>query len=435
MGRPEDFDDDEAKVKTQLGGEKAQQQNTYSSAHQQSAYTIHETKRLYRDENHRVLGGVCSGVANYFGIDPIIVRVLFVIFAGVAFIPYLVLWIAVPSTASTVIGSQRKRLFRDPDDKIIAGVCSGLAHYFGVNLWIPRLIFLIPFFSFIFRFGRWNMWDFTHFLSISFSPGAMFLYIILWMVFPEAKSSADKLEMKGEKVDLANIKSTIQNDMEGFGKRAEEFGKDVSQRAQQFGKNVSETASTKSTSAVKRVGRGLGDIIVLIAKIFAYFVLGCVLLALVAALFGSGIVFTGFLPAKDFILNNGWDDVWAWGTLMLFIWVPFIGIVTWIIRRIAGMRGNSKLLRSIFIALWLVGLVCFLGLITSLRNDFRYSNRPEETSVALTNPSVSGLELKLPMHSKYLSNRSLFKLEPFETFDEDTVFIQNIRVRIINAAS
>jgi phage shock protein PspC (stress-responsive transcriptional regulator) len=80
-------------------------------------------------------------LANYFGIDPLVVRILFVIFFGVTFIPYLILWVAVPSTATQVIGSVRKRLFRDSDDKVIAGVCSGLSQYFGVSVWIPRLLF------------------------------------------------------------------------------------------------------------------------------------------------------------------------------------------------------------------------------------------------------------------------------------------------------
>jgi phage shock protein PspC (stress-responsive transcriptional regulator) len=429
MGRPEDFEGEEANVKSQLGSEKTQ------SSQQQQSYTYQtsETKKLYRDENSKVLGGVCSGIANYFGIDPLIVRILFVIFFGVAFFPYLILWIAVPSSASTAIGSQRKRLFRDPDDKLIAGVCSGLAHYFGVNIWIPRLLFLIPFFSFLFRFGHWGIWDFPHFLSISFSPGATFIYIILWIVFPEAKSSADKLEMKGEKVDLNNIKNTIQSDMEGFSKRAEEFGKDISQKAQQFSKNIAETANTHGATTVKKVGRGIGDVIVIFAKIFAYFIIGSILFALTAALFGVGIVFTGFLPHKEFILNNGWDEILAWGTLMLFIWVPFIGLVTWIIRRIARLKGNSKLLRSVFIALWILGWVCFIGLIASVRNDFRYSNHPEEQTITLSNAKVSKLELRVPLHSKYYSNRAWFRLEPFQNLDDDTLYIQNTRVRIIKS--
>ena len=90
-----------------------------------SNYTYTKGERLYRNENNKVIAGVCGGIAAYFGIDPLIVRILFVVFAlgfGFGFLVYLVLWVAVPSTASAVIGSARKRLLRDPEDKLIGGV-------------------------------------------------------------------------------------------------------------------------------------------------------------------------------------------------------------------------------------------------------------------------------------------------------------------------
>ena len=185
MGRPEDFDGEEANIHAQINGEDKKQSQSGSQQHN-SQYS-NDPKRLFRDENNKVLGGVCSGLANYFGIDPVIMRILFLITifgAGFGFITYLILWIVVPSTASTVIGSPRKRLFRDADDKVIAGVCSGLARYFGISVIIPRLLFIIPFLSFVFRFSHWGWWDFPHFLSFSFSPGALFIYIILWLVIP-----------------------------------------------------------------------------------------------------------------------------------------------------------------------------------------------------------------------------------------------------------
>ncbi|MEJ7678903.1 MAG: hypothetical protein WKG06_13815 [Segetibacter sp.] len=97
----------------------------------------------------------------------------------------------------------------------------------------------------------------------------------------------------------------------------------------------------------------------MIVKIFAYFIVGCIVFAIVIALFSLGVAFTGLLPAKDYILRSGWQNLFAWGTLILFIWVPVVGIVTWIIRRLTKKRGNSTLIRSSFISLWLIGLVLF----------------------------------------------------------------------------
>src|SRR6478609_2888581 len=227
IGRPEDFDGEEEKVKSRVYEESGR------------GYTYTKGERLYRSENHKVIAGVCSGIGHYFGIDPLIVRILFIIFSfgfGFGFIVYLVLWIAVPSTASTVLGAAKKRLLRDPDSKIIGGVCSGLGYYFGVNPWIPRVLFLIPFFSFFFRWNHWGAFDVPNFISFSFSPASTIVYIILWLVLPEAKTTSERLEMKGEKVDLNSIKNNISEEMKGVGERVTKFGKEAADFAQQTGK-------------------------------------------------------------------------------------------------------------------------------------------------------------------------------------------------------
>lgn len=447
MGRPEDFEDDEAKVKSQLGGNANSQQsstannNTSSSGFNNSrGFTATTTGRFFRDENHKVIAGVCSGIANYFGIDPLVVRILFVIFAfgfGFGFVTYLVLWVAVPSTASTVIGSVKKRLFRDPDNKLIAGVCSGLSNYFGVNVWIPRVLFIIPFISFASRWSHWASVDFPSFLSLSFSPGTLLIYIILWLVLPEALTTSEKLEMKGERVDLNSIKNTIQNDMDGFKDRAEKFGKEVGEKAQQIGKEFgqrSKQMGSEMGQVAKRGGSGIGYVIGLLVKIFVYFIVGCILFAIVVGLFSLGIVLTGFIPVKDFVISDGWQNAFAWGTLILFIWVPVIGIITWIIRRVAKMRSNSRTIRFTFVSLWLLGLFCMAGLLASVRDSFRYhTNDVTEQRISLTNPGVNKLQIEVAKPSWYYRHNSFLHFEPFASVDDDTVYINNLRLRFIKS--
>jgi phage shock protein PspC (stress-responsive transcriptional regulator) len=446
MGRPEDFEAEEASVQSQLGGESSQQQSSSSagSSSSSSSYTRTEgtyvrSERLYRDENHKVLGGVCAGLANYFNLDRIIIRILFIIFAfgfGFGFIVYLILWVAVPSSATTMIGSMRKRLFRDPDNKLIGGVCSGLSAYFGVNVWIPRVLFLIPFISFVTSWNHWGVFNFPNFINLSFSPGATIVYIVLWLVLPQALTTSDKLEMKGEKVDLTSIKNTIQKDMEGFDERAKQFGKEVGERAKEIGSNIGKRGRQVGTEAgtiARRSGTTLGDIISLIFKIFAYFILAVVLLALVSVLFGLGVGATGLLPIKSYFIDEGWQNLLAWGTFIFFIWVPVIGIITWIIRRIAKIISNSSIMRFSFAAMWILGWICAIGLIASLRNDFSYHNTPNETNVSLNNPGVNKLELKLVKDYRYYFNNSFLHFEPFASLDEDTAFVRNIHVRILKS--
>ena len=189
---------------------------------------------------------------------------------------------------------------------------------------------------------------------------------------------------------------------------------------------------SEAEALTRRSRRGLGDIIVLIVKIFAYFIVGCIIFGIVVALFSLGVASTGLLPAKDYILRSGLQNVFAWGTLILFIWVPVVGIVTWIIRRITKKRGNSTLIRSSFVSLWAIGLFCLIGLIASLSNDFRSRNYPTEQIIPLANPGVNKLEIKTAPFAPYY-NRNWFRLEPFAFFDEDTVYVRNIRLRIVKA--
>ena len=431
MGRPEDFEAEEGNLKSQLGAENDRKEKYHYT------YNAAGSKKLFRDENQKVLGGVCAGIANYFSIDPLIVRILFVLFGGITFWVYFILWIAVPASSSQVIGSQRKRLFRDPDNKLIAGVCSGLAQYFSVQVWVLRLLFLVPFFSFVFNWGHWGWWDFPNFLSFSFSPGSLFVYIIFWLVLPVAKSAADKLEMKGEKVDLNNIKSTIQGDMEGFKDRAKVFGNEIKERAQEFGENLSKSTSRMAGEAgpvARSAGSGIGRIIVMIVKIFVYFFLGSILFSIVAALFGVGVVLTGLLPSYSYVLDEGFQKFLSWGTLIFFVWIPVIAIVTWIIRRLTGKKGNSGIVRLTFAGLWIVGWICFINLLVQLKNEYRYGNRPYEQTVQIPNPMVNKLEIKTAPFGKYYTSNWL-RLEPFASFDEDTVYVRNIRVRIVKSAN
>ncbi len=424
IGRPEDFDGagEEEKVKSRVYEESGR------------SYTYTKGDRMYRSENDKVIAGVCSGIAHYFGIDPLIVRILFVIFAlgfGFGFIVYLVLWVAVPSTASTVIGSAKKRLLRDAEDKIVGGVCRGLAYYFGVNVWIPRIIFLIPFISFIFRWSNWGVFHYPNFFSVSFSPAATIIYIILWLVLPEAKSTSDRLEMKGEKVDLNSIKNNITEEMKGVGERVSKFGEELGERSKQFGEK-SKRFSSEFSKTARYGSRGIGNAFALLIKIFIYFIIAVVLFAVVSALFVAGVAMIGLLPLKGYILNDGWETVFAWGTL-LFIWVPVIAIITTVIRRIAKYRNNSQVIRVSFLSLWLLGLASAVGLIVCLVNDFSYQNNPGIENIGLSNAGTNRLELKATRYDKFYNEFQWLQMEPFARIDEDSMYINNVFVRITKA--
>jgi phage shock protein PspC (stress-responsive transcriptional regulator) len=422
MGRPQDLEDAEGGEQQQ--GTKEKTIGEKESSFQGSWSWKGPGKRLYRDENHKILGGVCSGIAAYFGIDPVIVRVLFIV-SGIGFFLYILLWIFVPGS-NMLVNGVRKRLYRNPDGKIIGGVCSGIGSYFNVNPWLPRAIFLIPFISFFFRWGHVGPLTFPNFLSFSFSPGTFIIYIILWLVIPEATTTSEKLEMKGEKVDLNSIKNSVVEEMRGVKERVSKLGMEAGniakERGGEFGKEMQ--------YAAKRTSGALGNIIVTLFKIFAYFVLGCIALALIIALFSIAVVSIGLFPLKAFVLTDGWQSVLAWGSLIFFIGVPVVGVITFIIRRLAKIKSRNRMMRFSFLGLWILGIICFVSLIASVGNDFRRSNSINEEKIFLTNPGVQSLEVNSLNNNRYYRSNSWFRFEPFANFDDDTVFIGNVRIKI-----
>jgi phage shock protein PspC (stress-responsive transcriptional regulator) len=432
IGRPEDFEpmDDTEPAPAASASSGYQQQQQYSS---NTSATGH--KRLFRDENNKAIGGVCSGLANYFNVDIIVVRIIFLIlfFAfGFGLLPYIIMWVAVPSSSVAQIGGAKKKLFRDADDKYIAGVCSGIGNYFGINPWIPRVLFLLPFLSFISRWGHWGgLWDFGDVIRFTFSPTSLIVYIILWIVIPEALTTSEKLEMKGEKVDMNSIKNSVMEEMKTVGKKAEKFGKEA-------GGIIGEKAAVMSTDVqnfTRRNRGGLGNVIAVIAKIFAYFIIGVVCFALVMALFGFGIASIGLFPLKDYVLRGNWQNVYAWGTLILFIAVPIIAVITWLIRKIARMKSNSKILGFTFGSLWAIGWVCITMLFATVTRDFKSASSLDEQTISLTNTRVNKLVVtsSSPFTKKYYG-RNWIRFEPFENLiDEDTAYVRNVNVIIVKS--
>jgi phage shock protein PspC (stress-responsive transcriptional regulator) len=443
IGRPADFE-------AQDGFEANASANAGSSQTNSNAQTAGDPtyqKRLYRDEQNKVLGGVCAGIANYLNLDPIIIRILWILLFGISFFAYLLLWIAVPSTSVKEVGGVRKRLFRDLDKKVIGGVCAGMSKYFGVKVGLIRVLFLLPTILLIFNWNHfhlfqfWEFDDFSNFLDVTFMPGAIFVYIVLWLVLPEARTSADKLEMMGEKVDINSIKNAIQTDLEGFGKRAKTWGSSFDKYKKPAGENsnttnaeMAENANPQAAALAQRKGClfYFGRTITILMKAFVYFILGIITISVLAALFGVGVATTGLLPLKKFILEDGLQS-WAFiGTILFFIWVPVIGIVTAIIRKIAGFKKSNIWIRSSFIALWVLGWVCIFYFFSSLGNSFSKHNQPIEKSIALVNQAVDYLEVTASPRMKYYEQR-WFNIEPFQVYNDDTVRVRNLKIRIVQS--
>lgn len=150
-----------------------------------------KAKRLFRNINDKVIGGVASGISNYFKIDPLITRIIFItmaFFGGFGLLAYIICWIGIPAgnDSESII---RKRYYRDSDEKVLGGVAMGIANYFSVDVSLIRILLLI---------------------SIFFGGFGVLIYFILWFITPEATTVGEKMSMKGYSVTLENIEKYVE---------------------------------------------------------------------------------------------------------------------------------------------------------------------------------------------------------------------------------
>jgi phage shock protein PspC (stress-responsive transcriptional regulator) len=448
MGRPEDLEAEDAEINGAKSARQSSQSQSSSTGSGGSGFNYTTRGRLYRNADDKLIAGVCSGLANYLGIDPVIMRIVFVLLIAPLFWVYLLLWVIIPSTS--IQSNITKRLYRSSEDKVIGGVCGGLAAYFNINTWVPRLIFALPLILGLIS-GPFNWWwhDMDFFwgpkiITGGLSGALLFTYIILWIAVPVAVTSAEKLEARGEKVDLNSIRNTVKEDLSSFKSRAQNFGTEVKETAQQFGERAKEFGRSASSQAKtftgevtsRRTGSGIGHVIGVLFKAFFLFIGGIVALALFGVFIG--LLFTGFafFPLKDFVFDSTWNNMLAWLGLFLFLGIPLIGLITWLVRRIIGVRSRNHYLGFIFGGLWTIGLISVILLIGSVSRNFRW---PGQVSTEMSMAPITSNKLIVDVTnapSNYYGPDWFFvdwDESVFYPTHEDTIVLTTVRIDVIQS--
>ncbi len=191
MGSVSDF---KAAEEQEFAGESAKSE--FSQQQSQSSSTQPPNKKLQRDQKRKILGGVCAGLAHYFNIDPVWPRLLFALLVlgsyGGLLLVYIIFWIVLPASDDLEDEPSVKKMYRDTEKKVIGGVAGGIAAFFGVDVTVIRVLFVV----FLFAGGL-----------------GLLTYIILWIALPEAKTITERMQMQGEPVTLTNIESSVKKSL------------------------------------------------------------------------------------------------------------------------------------------------------------------------------------------------------------------------------
>jgi len=236
-----------------------------------------------------------------------------------------------------------KKLFRDGDDKFLGGVCSGLAHYVGIDVIWMRIIWLVLLFGF----------------GIGF-----LIYPLLWILIPQANTTAEKLQMKGEPVNIDNIERKIREEFSGVTSKVKDGVNDVAEkvkssefqhRAKTGLQELIDTLGTIILAIFKVIGKFIGALLILIAAL--------TLLSLIFGIFSWGSVeMLGF--GEDFIhyppfVFNGVLPPW------LIIIFAFIAVgIPFVVLFMLGLRILSSNIKSFsattklsLLGVWIIALL------------------------------------------------------------------------------
>lgn len=280
-------------------------------------------RKLRRNPMDQSLGGVCSGIASFFDVDPVLVRVLFVILLvvyGSGILLYLILWVVLPEAKgdeAEFMKVQRqnktKRLFRDADNRVIGGVSAGLSSYFGLDrAWI-RLAFVIS--VFLFGTGFW-------------------LYIVLWIIVPKAISATDKLLMRGEPIDIYSIEKEVK------------YG---------VGTNKVNSFAQHGSNVIGKIIRGFLKIVAGFLALVLFAMVVGISVAMVAVFFNLGQ--THFLNELIAFTVQNASIVWSAKIgVMLVLVSPLIGLLLIVVRAMFKLQFINKNWAITLVSTFLIGV-------------------------------------------------------------------------------
>ncbi len=253
-----------------------------------------------------------------------------------------------------------KKLFRDPDDRVLGGVASGLGAYIGLDTVWVRLFFVAAFFM---GFG-------------------ILTYIILWIVMPEAKTTAEKLKMRGEPINIKNIGKAFESEAQKVGEKLQNVDTNkFSSKAGTVLENIVMAIASFFTAVFNIFGKVLG--------VAFLFVGTFMLVVLLALLFGSTAIFSisndgvYSMASQDFfnlIFINQDQFYLASIAVFLLIGVPVIGLIFLSIRMLFKVRSHYSVGLT-FVGLLVVGTILAFMVGTRLAVEMSAGEEFEKTEI------------------------------------------------------
>ncbi len=243
-----------------------------------------------------------------------------------------------PSYASSRKTIESKKLFRDTDNSYIAGVASGLGHYLGIDaIWV-RLLWIL--------------------LTIGSGGTFILIYILFWVLVPEAMTTSEKLTMTGEPVNISNIEKKIKDGFDNVSQNVSDAVKNMDlqkqgNRIKSSSKTFFDTIGEILGFFFKVVGKFIGIILMIVGA--------SALIGLIIAFFTVGIADAVNVPGIDYLnaANAANIPVWLMSFLMfLAIGIPFFFIFYLGLKILVNnLKSIGNIAKFSLLGLWLMAII------------------------------------------------------------------------------
>lgn len=244
----------------------------------------------------------------------------------------------------------RRRLFRNPDDKVIGGVCGGLAEYFDIDaVWVRLAMFLLVF------FGGLSLW----------------VYIVMWIIIPLARTTAEKFAMRGESANVNTIYRSFREEAEDVKNRFTKYGRDF--KNSDYNRSLRNNVSGAVAVIFNILGRLLGLFIFLIGSLLLF--------GYLASIFGISVFSTNTnLSAwKAAFFDAPSDYALAVLAYVIVVGIPILMLIYGGIKLLFRIHYSNRWLNLSLGIVWLIGLVLGFYVAVVTARQFSESSRIKET--------------------------------------------------------
>ncbi|EDP70302.1 hypothetical protein FBALC1_06083 [Flavobacteriales bacterium ALC-1] len=254
-----------------------------------------------------------------------------------------------------------KKLYRDTDNSYIGGVAAGLSHYFGIESIWTRLIWLL--------------------LAIGSGGTFILIYLIFWALVPEAKTTAEKLTMSGDPVNISNIEKKIKDGIDSVSETVKnvdfkKHGDKLKEGFENVSDNISDSVKSvdfnkqgnKLKSSSQTFFDSIGSILMFFLKVMAKFI-GIILIivgistliSLIVALFTVGFTDAINFPGMDllYVANAANIPIWLISMLLFFaLGIPFFFVFYLGLKILVNnLKSIGNVAKFTLLGLWLMAII------------------------------------------------------------------------------